>query len=71
MDGDPDAVYDGLLVSGYDKDLLKDATDVRYGRGTSRTPALARAFATDKFALAPETLHKVDLGGLRDAIDEW
>lgn len=67
--GDPDAVYDSLLISGYPKELLKDATAVKYGRRDRNTPQIAVEFATDKLALAPETLHKVELAGLRDAID--
>ena len=69
VSGDADAVYDSLLVSGYPRQLLEDAIDVKYGRRTSRTPEIAVDFATDKLALAPETLHKVELAGLRDAID--
>lgn len=66
----PAAVYDELLVSGYDRKMYNQAAAIKRGQQPYGRPhPLAKKFATDKLAVAPETLHLVDLAGLRKAID--
>lgn len=69
--GDPQAVYDALLVSGIDRKLYADSMAIKQGREPyGRVHPDAELMAEDVLAVAPETLHKVDLHGLRDAIDK-
>ena len=52
--GDPNAVYDELIVTGYDTSLTKRDRD----------------FKSDRLAVAPETIHLIDdLAGLRTALN--
>lgn len=67
--GDPAAVYDELLVSGYDGKMMGDALAKKRGRPSSNPHPLTEEFSSDKVAMAPETLSRVDLPGLRAAID--
>lgn len=70
VSNNPAAVYDELLVSGYDRGMYNQAAAIKMGRQPYGRPhPLAKEFATDKLAVAPETLHQVDLAGLRGAID--
>ena len=51
--GDPNAVYDELIVTGYDTSLTKKDRD----------------FKSDRLAVAPESIHLIDdLAGLRTAL---
>ena len=67
---DPEAVYDQLLVTGYDSELLNDSKAVKFGNmPRSNADPRAADYSTDKLAVAPETIHMVNLPQLRKAID--
>lgn len=67
--GDPEAVYDKLLVTGYDKDLVQASGSIKNGYSPNVYHPLAEQYATDRLAVAPETMHMINLPGLRNAID--
>ena len=68
--GDPEAVYDKLLVTGYDRNMMRDADSIRHNWQIDHSVHPdAEKFATDNLAVAPQTIHMVDLPGLRGAID--
>lgn len=66
---DREAVYDKLLVSGYPVDLVRDSKAVKYNNYRHNPHPQGVDFANDTLAVAPETLHMVDLPGLRAAIN--